>query len=184
MTKVMEPVDEKEKKESADVSKRSEKSGELTRREPSFAAEWSPLAFVRRFGEEMDRLFRDFGIGGLTPGWDEFGRAAWSPQIEIFERDGKLTVRADLPGVKKEDLKVEVKEGMLTIQGERRKEFKEDREGYYRSERSYGKFFRSIPLPEGVKPDDVKASFKDAMLEVNMPAPKTKKGEGKRIEIR
>ena len=130
----------------------------------------SPFAFMRRFGEEMDRLFDDFGFGrsslGPSFGSDyfplslgEFRQSLWSPQIETFEREGQLVLRADLPGLKKDDVNVEITDDAITIAGERRDENEERREGYYRSERSYGSFFRSIPLPEGVDADDAKATF-------------------------
>lgn len=104
----------------------------LTRREPfmpSFST-GSPFAFMRRFSEEMDRLFEDFGMGrGWLPSrfWRdrEAGQALWSPEIEVFERDNHLIVRADLPGLTKDDIKVECTDDALTIQGERRQEHEE-----------------------------------------------------------
>jgi HSP20 family protein len=77
----------------------------------------------------------------------------------------------DLPGLKRDDVKVELTEGLLTISGERKEEKEEKREGYYRSERSYGSFFRQIPLPEGAKTDTAKAEFNDGVLEITMQAP-------------
>ena len=110
-------------------------------------------------------------------------QALWSPEIEVFERGGQLVVRADLPGLTREDVKVDIREDSLIIQGERRQEREENDEGYYRSERSYGSFFRSVPLPEGINADEVKASFKDGVLEITMPSPK--RAERKRsVEIK
>ena len=144
----------------------------------------SPFSMMRRFTEEMDRLFDDFGFGGpgrslaATP---DLGRGAWAPQIEMFEREGKLVVQADLPGMKREDLTVDIDDDGITIQGERRQEHEENREGYYHSERSYGGFHRRIPLPEGVNAEAAKASFRNGVLEIEMDAPKTRRG--RRIEI-
>jgi HSP20 family protein len=134
----------------------------------------SPFSVVKRFGEEMDRLFGDFGLdrNWIPPALTVEAGRTWAPEIEIFERDGELVVRADLPGLKKEDVKVELTDEGLTIEGERRSEHEENGEGYYRSERNYGNFYRRLPLPEGADPDDATAKFHDGVLEVTMPARK------------
>jgi HSP20 family protein len=147
--------------------------------------EWmtSPFSFMRRFSEEMDRLFEDFGLGGnplarSTGGQissRQFGRGLWNPPVEVFTKDDRLVVRAELPGIDKKDVKVECTEDEITIQGEKRQEHKEEHEGHYHSERSYGRFFRRIPLPEGIKPEDAKAVFRDGILEITMKAPKQMK---------
>lgn len=149
-----------------------------------------PFAFMRRFGEEMDRLFADFGFGRdwLTPSFGsrsfgEFGNTVWSPQIEMFERDGQLVVRADLPGLTRDDVKVEVTDSAINLSGERKSEHEEKGEGYYRSERSYGSFYRSIPLPEGAKADDANATFNNGVLEITMAAPQPAT-RGRRLEIK
>jgi HSP20 family protein len=154
----------------------------------------SPFATLERFAEEMDRLFDDFGLGRtwLTPrlgrGWlrppfRAIEREAWAPDVEVFERNNELVVRADLPGLTKDDVKVDVTEDHVTIQGERKREREEEKEGVYRSERSYGSFYRSIPLPEGAIVEQAKASFKDGVLEVAMPAPPEQVRRGRRVEI-
>src|SRR5262245_59513220 len=147
----------------------------LARHEPHSASLWGggPFALMSRFADEMERMFEDFGIGrrlGRVRG--EIGQVVWSPQVEAFERGGQFTVRADLPGLTKNDVKVDITDDALTIQGERKQERKEEGEGWHRSERSYGSFFRSIPLPEGVNADEAKASFHDGVLEITMPAPR------------
>ena len=119
----------------------------------------------------------------LWPRVGEFGRAVWTPEVEVFERDGQFIVRADLPGLKKEDVKVEIVEGALTVSGERKEEKEEKGEGFYRSERTYGSFFRRIPLPEGLKTEEAAANFKDGVLEVTMPAPK-REPTSRTLEIR
>jgi HSP20 family protein len=106
----------------------------------------------------------------------------FSPQVDIFERDGKLVLHADLPGMTKDDVTVEVTDDAVVIQGERKYEHEENQEGVYRSERSYGRFYRQIPLPEGVKTENATANFKNGVLEVTLDAPQTAKNR-KRIEI-
>ncbi|HET6669791.1 MAG TPA: Hsp20/alpha crystallin family protein [Pyrinomonadaceae bacterium] len=150
----------------------------------------SPFSLMRRFSEELDRLFGDFSFGGgLNSGFGrEFSRFAdlegsmWLPQVESFEREGKLVVRADLPGLTRDDINVDIADDAIKIRGERRQENEENEEGYYRSERSYGSFYREIPLPGGVNPEEAKASFNNGVLEITMPAPARQSGS-RRIEI-
>ena len=156
----------------------------------------SPFTFMRRFSEEMDRLFEDFGFGRgwlapafgrdlLQRGFGESGQSVWSPQVEMFEREGQLVLRADLPGLTKDDVKVEVTDDALTISGERKSEHEEKGEGYYRSERSYGSFYRQIPLPEGVNADDANATFRNGVLEITMQAPQRQtERSSRRLEIK
>lgn len=152
--------------------------------------ESSPFATMRRLAEEMDRTFNEWGFGRglLTPFFgrdplakrmEEFGKDLYLPDIEVVEKDGTMTVRTDLPGIRKEDVTIEITNNSLVIKGERHREEKESHEGYYRSERSYGKFYRSIPFRDGIEADDARASFKDGVLEVTL---KTKKN-GRKIEI-
>lgn len=139
----------------------------------------NPFAAMRRWSEDMDRLFQDFGLGQLG-----FGRSLeWSPQVEAFQRGDKFVVRADLPGMNKDDVKVEVENNLLTISGERTDESEENREGYFRSERSYGQFYRAIPLPEGVNAEQCDATFKDGVLEVSLKAPQQRE-KSRSIPIR
>jgi HSP20 family protein len=163
------------------------KGGQLAPRERYGLAprtQASPFAFMRRFSDEMDRLFDDFGFGrtGFGPSsLARIGQGAWSPQVEMFEREGKLVVRADLPGMTRDDVKVDLDDDRITIQGERRSEHEENREGYYRSERSYGSFHRTIPLPEGANGENARATFRNGVLEIEMEVPKRR--SARRIEI-
>jgi HSP20 family protein len=144
-----------------------------------------------RFMEDMDRFFDDFltrrGFPSLawgSPGVDEASalrQGLWTPAIEVFERDGQLVVRADLPGMTKDDIRVQLEDNTLVLQGERRKEREEQREGYYHCERSYGTFRRAINLPPGVDTSTVNATFDNGVLEIQMNAPKPR---GRSIEIR
>ncbi len=125
----------------------------------------NPFALMRQFTEDMDKLF------GQIPGATD---SAWAPAIEVKEKDGKLLLIAELPGVNKEDVKVHLDGDTLVVEGERKQEKEEKREGYYHSERSYGKFYRSIPLPEGAKTDQTTAQFNNGVLEVSVPIPEAK----------
>jgi HSP20 family protein len=118
--------------------------------------------------------------------WPSFELAeprAWSPTIEVFEKDNRLVTRVDLPGLKKEDVKVEVTDGHLAISGERKREVEEKKKNFYRSEREYGSFYRAVPLPEGVKLEDVKATFTDGVLEVSVPLPARSEAKVRKVEI-
>ena len=150
----------------------SERRQSLTRHEPNL---------MNRFANEIERLFEDFGLGRV---WGEIGRAEWAPQIEVFERGGQFIVRADLPGLTSNDVKVEITDDALTIQGERSEEHKDEREGWYRSERSYGTFLRSVPLPEGVNTNNIEANFKDGVLEITMPMPQREQPQGHKIQVK
>ncbi len=127
----------------------------------------SPFALMREFTDEMDRTFRGRGVGMEADGW--------SPAIDVQQCNGTLVVSAELPGLKKEDVKVELTDDALIIEGERKREHKEDHEGFHRWERSYGRFYRSVPLPEGARTDQGKAELKDGVLKVSVPVPETRK---------
>jgi len=138
----------------------------LFSRHPGEFFNTNPFALMRRFTDEMDRLFE-------SSGWRK-GRtevAPWSPAVEVNEHDGKLEVTADLPGIQESDVKVEVSDEGLIIRGERKREHEEKGEGYYRSERSYGQFYRLIPLPETAKLDQARAEFHNGELRISIPAP-------------
>ena len=149
----------------------------------------SPFHLMRRMTEEMDRAFErffdDFGFGGAAgrKGLSSSRAMAWTPRIEAFQNEDQFIVRAELPGLKKEDIEVNVTEDSVTIQGERRQEEERKEEGFFHSERSYGSFYRTIPLPDGVISDSAKASFRDGVLEVRLQAPPNEVSRGRRVEI-
>jgi HSP20 family protein len=145
------------------------------------------FGFGRRFGSPFlrDDFFRPTFPAfenTLFSAENEKFSGDWSPQVEMFERDGKLVVQADLPGIKKDDVKVEITDHQLTIEGERKDEREEKGAGFYRSERSYGSFYRSIPLPEGVNTENARAEFKNGVLEISMESPQLESSK-KRLEI-
>jgi HSP20 family protein len=167
-------------------------SGEYQRRGswmPSLQSgfEEGPFAMMRKLSDEMDRLFEGFGMG--RGGFPSLGRGGaggeaslWSPHVEMCERGNKLVISADLPGIKREDVSVDVEQDGITIQGERRQESTSNERGWYRSERSYGKFHRFVPLPDGVNAESATATFKDGVLEIEMDAPQQTRG--RRLEIK
>jgi HSP20 family protein len=159
-------------------------SGLATRREPFDIFGSSPFALMRRMQDDFDRIFSGFGLGRGFPGFTETaGRMDWIPAVDVFQRGNELVIRADVPGLSREDLSVEVGENALTISGERKFDQQEEREGVFRSERSYGSFCRVIPLPEGAVADNAKANFKDGVLEIVVPTPPQEVQRGRRIEI-
>jgi HSP20 family protein len=138
-----------------------------------------PFELLRRLDEDMDRLFDEFWGGNrhyLRGGVAGASRAPslWVPQVEMCEQGGKFHVYADLPGLKKDDVKISVEGDSIVLQGERRSSSESGERGrdYYHSERSYGSFYRAIPLPEGVDAGTAEASFKDGVLDVCFDAPK------------
>ena len=137
----------------------------------------SPFELMRRFTDEMDRVFENFGLSqGISQGLGgaTSQMARWSPSIEVLQREGNLVVRAELPGVNKEDVKVEATDDGLVIRGERKQEHEESREDFYRSERNYGQFYRLIPLPDDVDTEQMRAQFNNGLLEITVPVPQSR----------
>lgn len=142
-----------------------------------------PFALMRA---EFDRFFNESGWPALH--WPTFrfgrdGEVAWTPEIDVFERDNRLVTKIDLPGLKKEDIKVEVTDGHLAISGERQREEEEKGEEFYRCEREHGSFYRAVPLPEGVKLEDVKATFADGVLEVSVPLAAKREAKVRKVAV-
>jgi len=129
------------------------------------------------FDREVHRLLQNLGFGGSN-----IERGIWSPQIEMYERDNKLVIRADLPGLNKNDVKVELNDNLLTIEGERKQEKRDERGGW--SERTYGRFFRGILLPGGITGENCNAKFKDGVLEITCDAPQRQQKRGRQIDIK
>lgn len=147
----------------------------------------TPFALMRKFSEELDNLFADFGFGrGLMAPLERgtnLAQGLWSPQVEMFERGQDIVVRADLPGLSKDDVNVEVADNGITIEGERKSENQQKGEGYFRSERTYGKFYRRLPLPDGARAEDAEATFSNGVLEITMPAARREQKKSRRLSI-
>jgi HSP20 family protein len=125
--------------------------------------EWRPFADFAELRNRLDEVFREIGNGE---------RRGWAPSIDLVREKDRYVLRADVPGIKPDEINIEVDEGVLTISGEHKEEKEEKDEDYVRRERRYGSFSRSMTLPKGVEPDDIEATSKDGVLEVVIPAPK------------
>ena len=147
----------------------------------------NPFTLMRRLSDDMERIVEDTWGARRFPGLSralEMPDARWTPNIEAFERKGEFVVRAELPGMTKDNVKIEVSDGELVIQGERKEEKEQKEKGYYACECAYGTFYRALPLPDGVQADDAKATFKDGILEITMPAAKLPEKHGRQLEIK
>ncbi len=145
-----------------------------------------PLSTFGEFDRLFDRMMRPLGSAfwprlSMKPSLiKEF---EWAPSIDVFERNGKTVVRADLPGVKKDDVDVSVEGGMLVIHGCREEAEEEKGADYYVSERAAGEFCRTLRLPEGVTAEKIEASYKDGVLEVTFPNPKPVESKGVKVKV-
>jgi len=140
----------------------------------------NPWTAVPTLQNRVNRLFDDM-FPEIREGVDT-GLMEWRPMVDTYEKDDAIIVNAELPGVKKDDISIDVKNNILTISGERKDEEEVNEDNYFRKERFYGKFQRSFTLPENVDPDKVDAAYKDGVLEVKIP--KTDEGSTKKIEIK
>jgi HSP20 family protein len=139
---------------------------------------WEPFRELSSLQTEMNRLFNaafDAPSGGNTTA------RRWTPAMDLLETDDAFVIRADLPGLSESDVSIELEDNVLTVSGERKVEHEDKREGFYRVERSYGSFSRSLTLPKGVDPEAVTASFDRGVLEVRVPKPEQRKP--RKIEI-
>ncbi len=146
-----------------------------------------PFAWMRQMQDQLDRAFSGLWGGSSGSSWmpdTAFGRSDWSPAIDVFQRGNELVIRADMPGLSKDDVSVDIADDQLTIRGERRYDHEEEREGVFRSERSYGSFCRVVPLPQGAIADSAKATFNSGVLEIVVQAPSFDVRRGRRVEIK
>jgi HSP20 family protein len=157
---------------------------------------FSPFSIMRQGVDEMERWFGHLnwprGLGSPS-GWGAQGRGMmsqmarqmgdWMPAVDAFQRGNEFVIRAEVPGMSRQDLTVEVNDDSITLHGERKREFDDEREGMFWSERSYGSFTRVIPLPPGTIGDSAKATFTNGILEIVMQAPSAEARRGRRIDI-
>ena len=141
---------------------------------------WEPFREFTTLQNEMNRLFNTV-FDAPAPGNGGNTLRRWMPAMDLVETEDHFVLRADLPGMKEEDVKIEFEDGTLTVSGERKAEHESKNEGYYRVERAFGAFSRSLTLPQGIDPEAVTASFDRGVLEVSIPKPEERKP--RRIEI-
>ena len=135
---------------------------------------WNPWREMPALHNRINRMFDDpfFRIGRMA---DEEGLGMWNPAVDLYEEDDTFVIKAELPGIKKDDIQVDLKDRVLTVSGERTHDNEVKEENYYRRERSYGKFQRAFTLPVEVDSEKIKAEFKDGVLQIEVPKPEDKK---------
>jgi HSP20 family protein len=154
-------------------------------------APWRPFSELARMEREMEQIFDDsfgrpwgrfFGMGWprWLQFWEDFGYRG--PAIDMYDEKDNIVVKAEVPGLKKEDLEVTIKDNLLTIKGQKQRDEELKDKGYYYSERSYGSFERCIEIPREVQTDKARSSFKDGILEVRIP--KTEEAKRKEVELK
>ena len=141
---------------------------------------WEPFREMSTLQNEMNRLFNTV-FETPTPGNGGGTLRRWMPAMDLVETPEHFVLRADLPGMTQDDVKIEFDDGTLTVSGERKAEHESKNEGYYRVERAFGSFSRSLTLPQGVDAEAVTANFENGVLEVRIPKPEERKP--RRIEI-
>jgi HSP20 family protein len=130
---------------------------------------WEPVRELGSIQNEVNRLFNTFFDAPV-----QAGDRRWVPAMDLVEDEDRYVLRADLPGLGPDDVKIELEDGVLTVSGERKAEHTERKEGYHRVERAYGSFSRTLALPEGVDPEQIEARFENGVLEVRIPKPAQK----------
>lgn len=160
------------------------KEREKEKEERREIAPWRPFTDMMRWERDMEQLFDDFMTRRIRPFWDErwwpariLGVSA--PALDLYEEKDYIVAKVELPGMTKEDIEVNISDGQLTVKGEKKKEEEIKEEDYYRSERAYGAFSRTVELPKGIEVEKAQASFKNGVLEIRLP----KSEEAKRREI-
>lgn len=150
----------------------------------SAARRWEPLSRLSQLESEFERLF-DLRLPRMR-GFQQAGGGlgGFVPRLDVYEHNGSLIAKAELPGVKKEEVDISIEGGNLVIQGERKQESEVKEENYYRMERSSGSFYRSLPIPEGIQADQVEASFTDGVLEIRMPVPQPAEQKATKVSIK
>jgi HSP20 family protein len=143
---------------------------------------WEPARELSSLQSEMNRLFNTF-FDSPTAGGGTTAVRRWIPSMDLVETDEHFVLRADLPGLSEEDVSIELEDNVLTVAGERKAEHEEKREGFYRMERSFGQFRRSLTLPDGVDADAIAATFDKGVLEVRIPKPEARKPHKVAIQV-
>jgi len=147
---------------------------------------WNPSRDLLNIEREFNRMFnsfnRRFGFGDTDDEMAEYDNAVWTPLSDIAEDENSYKIKLDLPGIKKEDVKISYENGLLSISGERKQEKENKNSKYHRVEISYGKYFRSFTLPSKIKEDKIDAEFRDGQLMITIP--KSEEAKPKQIEVK
>lgn len=166
---------------------RSRSGRDLSSRWDTGSYGFGPFAWMRQMQDQLDRAFAGLWGGSSGSSWTPdagFGPSDWAPALDVFQRGNDLVIRADVPGLSKDDITVDIADDQLTIRGERRYDHEEERDGVYRTERSYGSFCRVVPLPQGAIADSAKATFNNGVLEIVVQSPSLDVRRGRRVEIK
>jgi HSP20 family protein len=148
---------------------------------------WRPLAEMARWEKDMERLFGNFLTGRAHPlfnenWWSGKSTGSLEPALDLYEEKDQIVVKAELPGMTKDDIQISISDNVLTIKGEKKHEEEDTGKDYYRSERTYGAFFRTLPLPAEINADKVQATFKNGVLEIRLP--KSEAAKKKEIKVK
>ena len=140
---------------------------------------WEPVRDLLTLQEKMNRMFEGSYRGASEEDWALGG--SWAPAVDIYEKDGNIVLKAELPGVDPKDVDIQLENNTLTLRGERKLDSEVKKENYHRVERAYGAFTRSFTLPSGVDPNAIKAEYKDGVLRLTLP--KREEAKPKQIQI-
>ncbi len=143
---------------------------------------WDPWTTLPSLQDRINRLFEEAFPARTGAREEETALFDWRPAVDTYEEGDKIVIKAELPGVKKEDVSIDVKDSVLTIKGERKHEENINEDNYYRRESAYGKFQRAFTLPDAVDPEQIEATYKDGVLKVSVP--KAEESKTKKIEIK
>lgn len=159
-----------------------------TKKEKPEVTPWRPFSEMARWEREMERTFEDFFGKRLRPLMDE----RWwvprtialpAPAVDLYDEKDEIVAKAELPGMGKDDIQVNISDHLLTIKGEKKREEETKEENYYRSERSYGSFSRSVELPAEVQVEKARASFKNGVLEIRLPKTEEAKKKESKVKV-
>jgi len=142
---------------------------------------WEPFRDLMNLQARLDRAFKESGKSITGDAGEGFDSATWTPVVDISENSENFVIKADIPGVKKEDINIDINDKTLSIKGVRKLEKEESKDDYIRIERSYGEFSRSFSLPQNIDTKNIKASYKDGILELTLP--KKEEAKPKKINI-
>lgn len=156
---------------------------------PNLLHAWEePFVMMRKMTEDMDQLFERFlgrpMYGPKSKPAASSSALSWAPLLEIMQRENQLVIRAEVPGIKQEDVHVEVKNDRLIIEGDRHEEAQDTGQGYRHTERSYGHFYRVIALPDDANPEGAAATMRDGVLEITMPMQQQTRQQGRQLDIK